>query len=372
MKVSRWALLLGVLVACGDGGATTPPEDPNIPLAELCGELAEADCARLVTCDALYAPFDEALCRREQAAVMCGPVQAALHASVVAGSLEYFELAARDCKAAVAGLSCEVGLQHDLLALPACRAMVSAAGAAGDACYLGLDCTQGLYCDHAAACPGVCAELKGNNQPCTFGERCADDLYCDLTAMRCLARTDLGGTCGLALSGSACVDNTFCDRSNPATPVCARARGRNEGCTSNAECASGGLCLSNRCATGQQGDACLEPYHCQADLLCSGGACRAPGLLDDTCNPTGTPCGPGLTCTSTLSMTQCRPQRLLGQPCDMQAVCLLGSCVAGRCEAALDDGATCSDAAQCLPGRACEGGRCVAQPRDCRYPVPTR
>ncbi len=362
--------LLGTaLMACADDGPDAPPDDPNIPLDELCQEIAAADCARLSACGTLPAPFDLVTCPVQQEASLCSPVQAALQNAVSAGSLDYFELAARDCRAAIAALPCEVGMRHDLLAPAACRAMVSAQGEQGDACHLGFDCADGFYCDNGAACPGRCAPLKSNNQPCTFGERCEDALYCDVTAMRCLARTDLGGTCGLALSGSSCVDGTFCDQSNPATPVCARARGRNEGCNSDAECASGGLCLANRCSTGQESDACVEGYHCDPDLVCVSGACRGFGILDDACTPSGVPCAAGLTCTSTQGATRCRPDAPLGAVCGADTGCLLGRCVDGRCAEAVPDGGVCTDADACLPNRSCEAGRCVVVPRDCRYPV---
>ncbi len=364
----RRALLSGVLalVACGGGEPEVEPEDPNLPLDELCAAVAEADCARLLACGTYYAPFDEASCRVHQAAVLCGPVQAGLRAAVSGGSLDYFELAARDCQEAVAKLSCDIGFDYDLLAIDACRSMVSPIGTAGDACHLGFDCAAGNYCDNGAGCPGRCALLKTNNQPCTFGERCAPQLYCDLTAMRCLARTDLGGTCGLELSASACVDGTFCDRSNPATPTCARARGRNAGCTSNAECAAGGLCISNRCSAGLEEDACIEDFHCTADRLCFQGGCRLRIELDGACG-SGTPCAPGLTCTSSLAMPVCLPQGLLGAGCGPDTPCLAGACVNGTCGTALEDGGPCTQASECLPLRDCTEGRCTAVARDCRY-----
>lgn len=361
-------LLFGALafVACGGDEPEVEPEDPNLPLEGLCAAVAEADCARLSACGALYAPFDETNCRLHQAAVLCGPVQAGLSAAVAGGSLDYFQLAARDCQKAVGKLSCDIGFDYDLMSIDACLSMVSAIGTVGDTCHLGFDCAEGHYCDNVAACPGRCAELKTNNQPCTFGERCASNLYCELTAMRCLARTDLGGTCGLELAGSACVDGTFCDRSNPATPSCVRARGRNEGCTSGAECAGGALCLSNRCSAGLEEDACEQDYHCTADRLCFQGGCRLKTELGGACG-SGTPCASGLTCTSSLAMPVCQPQGLSGASCAAETPCLGGACVNGTCGTALEDGAACTQAEQCLPLRACTEGRCTAIPRDCRY-----
>lgn len=361
-----WLVGLAAIAACG-GDDEPPPEDPNIPLEALCTELAEADCARLSACGSLRAPLDEATCVAWQASVLCGSVQAALTLAVDAGALDYFELAARDCRAAIEGLGCEVGFEHDLLAPAACAAMVSARGEEGDPCHLAFVCQEGLHCNNEAACPGTCAPLLTNNQPCGFGERCDDATYCDVTAMRCLARTDLGGTCGLALSGNSCLDGAFCDRSNPAAPVCARGRGRNEGCQSDAECAQG-RCIQNRCSEGLEGDACRQAFHCWPALDCVSGSCRAPGGLDDTCTATGVFCGPALTCTSTMGQTRCRPHLPIGAACsDETPDCLLGRCIAGRCEAALDDGTPCTDPASCLPGRTCDGGRCTAIPRDCRY-----
>jgi hypothetical protein len=365
MDARKLACVVALAAGCG-GEPEAPPGSAAIPLDALCQELAAADCARLAACQALYAPFDVARCEARQASELCAPMQAAFQAARAEQTLDYFELAARGCRDAVGALGCGVGLDHDLLALPACQAMVAGTGTEGDACHLSLACAPGFACD-AAQCPGLCVPLLGNNQACTFGDRCAAELYCDLTAMRCLARTDLGGTCGLELSGSACVDGAFCERSNPNAPVCVRARGRNEGCTRDAECAGGARCVRNRCSGGAEGDACVEALDCAPELACVAGSCRARQALDAACAVGGSPCLPGLTCTTTVSGDRCLAQGLPGSVCAPDGPgCFLGACQDGRCRAGQSDGGACGGAADCLPGRTCEGGRCVVVPRDCR------
>lgn len=360
------ALAALALAACG-GGAEGPPDDPNIPLDTLCQELAAADCARLSTCGALYPPMDAAGCNARQAIVVCAPMQVAFQAAQAAQTLDYFELAARDCRDAVGKLSCDIGPDHDPLDLPECRAMVAGTGTEGDPCHLGLACADGFVCDVGAACPGRCLPLIGNNQPCTAADHCAAELYCDLMAMRCLPRAPLGAACALSLSGSSCADGAFCDRINPGNPTCTAARGRNQGCTQDAECAGGASCIRNRCSAGLDGDACLSSVDCAPGLACGNNGCRAPQGPDEACAPGGTPCLPGLTCTTTTAGDRCVAQLAAGVPCRPDGPeCFLGACHDGVCRRGQADGGACGVAEECLPGRTCEGGRCTVIPADCR------
>lgn len=360
------------LVACsGSDEPEGPPPDPNVPLGELCLEVAAADCARLEACGALYPPLDVATCEATVANFRCGPVQAGLQAAVEGGSLDYFELAARECVSAVAARGCDVGLRSALLELPACRAMVTPRGEAGTACHVGFDCAEGFACRITDMCPGSCQPLLGNNQPCTFGDRCAEGLYCDVTAMRCLASVDTGGTCALESSGNACVAGSFCDRSNPAAPVCVLGRGRNEGCQSFRECANGAACVRNLCSLGLEGDTCNSGADCTADRICAGSRCRVPLASGDACVPGDIPCDVGLACALDGETGTCVPAPLPGDDCDTEADTCFGSrCVGGECVAGAADGEPCVAETDCLPGRACEGGRCAPLGRDCRIDAP--
>lgn len=350
------------LIACGGKEEPPPPEEQPIPLTGLCEAIAQADCERLSTCGRLRAPLDMAGCVAQQRELMCRPDQAAIEAAVQAGALAYFELAARSCRAEVAALDCEVGFQHDLLALPGCRGMVEPLAQEGEGCAISLACGEGLYCDPGSACPGTCKTLGQNNAPCGFDQPCDAPFFCSVTGMRCRARIDLNGVCELALSGNACLDGGFCDASQPGNATCVPVRGRNQGCNSPFECIPGHQCISNRCSAGLSGDACNSAADCENELVCSGGNCVEPGALDETCMQGAKPCALGLTCTSTQGMNACQPSPVTGQICEND--CFLGRCVDGRCQAATADGEVCGGSAECLPGRVCDG-RCAVLPRSC-------
>ena len=352
--------------ACSSPEPMPPPvESPGIALERLCAELAEADCERLAACGAFYAPFDADLCRQRQAELLCAPTAAALEAAVEAGGLTYFELAARACRSEVEALPCEVGFDHDLLALPACRAMVSPGAAAGEVCHLALACAEGAFCDGAMACPGRCRAFKGNNEPCSGNEPCTEELYCNLTGRRCFARVDLGGACEPSIAGNPCRDGGYCDASQPGQATCRPVRGRGQGCQSSFECIVGARCVANRCSAGVENDTCATSADCVPGLACAQGRCRAPLATDAACAAGGVPCATGLTCTSTRGMELCRPAGLFGELCDADRPCFLGRCAEGTCAPSAADGEACGADADCLPGRTCADSRCTVRPRPC-------
>ena len=341
-----------VSAACGGEEMMPPPEEQPIPLEGLCAALAKADCERLAACGTM-APLDQASCELRQRALSCAPLQASLQADISVGSLAYFELAARACRDEVAALDCDVGFEHDLLALPGCSGMVEPLAEEGGACATALACGETLYCDPGAACPGTCKKLGQNNDLCGFDQPCAPELFCSLTGMRCRARIDLNGVCELALSGNACADGGFCDASQPGNPLCVPVRGRNQGCTNSFECIPGHRCITNRCSAGLEDDVCERDADCFSDFVCAAGRCAQPLAIDQMCAANGVACRVGLSCTSTTGGERCRPAPLLGGACDGE--CFLGRCVNGLCEALVEDGQSCGDMGACLPGRACDG-----------------
>jgi hypothetical protein len=350
------------LTACA-GDPMPPPDETPIQLRSLCTELARADCDRLNACGTLSAPFDLALCRLRQEHVACAPVQAALQASFDAGSLMYFELAARDCRAAIANLPCTVGLQHELLGLDACGAMIAGVGDDGDPCHLGLACADGFRCAAEGECPGRCRAYRQNNETCGIGNFCAPDLYCSVTGMRCRARVDLSGVCELSLDNNACRDGGFCDSSNPARMTCIPVRGRGQGCTSSFECIIGARCINSRCSAGEVGDTCGDTDDCSPGLACQAGACAVPLAIDQPCSPNSLPCAEGLACTSSVGVTACHPRPTAGVRCD--ADCYLSRCSGGVCAPAVLPEEACAATAECFPGHACEMSVCRVEPISC-------
>jgi hypothetical protein len=298
--------------------------------------------------------------------VLCAPTQAALANAVDGGELAYFELAARACLAEVDALACEVGWSYDLLALRACREMLEPQAAAGQACGTVLSCVEGAVCAVGDACPGRCIATVAVNLPCDLGAPCAPGLYCGLTQRRCLPSSARGRPCEPSLTGNPCQEGSWCDASQPASPVCRAGKGRGEGCRSRVECAGGAACIRNRCSAGQAGDACTDDLDCADGRRCAANRCAEAIALDAECSALGAPCDEGLTCTATQGASRCRPQPRASEACDEEHPCFWGRCAAGLCVPALEDGAACAEAQDCLPGRACREGRCALTPRDCR------
>lgn len=337
-------------VACG--GSDPPVEPTGILLEALAAELAAADCARLSSCNALPAPLSSATCQARQADLFYAPVVRRIETGVEAGSLSYFELAAKDCREAIGKLACTSGLDHPVLELPACAGMIRGLGAVGAPCPVPTACADGHYCG-GEACPGTCRAYLSNNQACAGGERCGAGLYCDLVGRRCLAVSANGQPCGLSMGGNACATGSYCDQTNPASPVCRPVRGRGQGCGTDDECIVGARCISARCSEGAVGDGCERAADCDPELRCAAGRCAAPIAVGSACMATGAPCVPGASCTD----GTCAELPESGEVCPNNE-CFLGRCVAGTCLAAEPDGAGCSAADECLPGRSCESQRC--------------
>jgi hypothetical protein len=348
------AALLFLVIACGDDPPVeTPPT--GIPLGDLAAELAEADCARLDACNKLPAPLDREGCVERQANLLYGPLAQAIEAASEAGTLSYFELAAKDCRARVSELSCEIGVAHDLLAEPACAAMLTARGAAGAACTIAQVCPAGMFCG-GTSCPGTCTAYKTNNEACDFGQPCGEGLYCDLLGRRCLAVAAANQACALSIGGNSCATGTFCDQANPAAPVCHPVRGRGQGCGDDTECIAGARCVLARCSAGLAGDGCETRADCSSGLHCTNRVCAAPIALDAACTTAGTPCVEGAGCDAAM---KCVALPTTGQPC-AELGCWLSRCTAGTCVAASLDGEACTTAQDCLPDRSCQALACVS------------
>jgi hypothetical protein len=363
-SAARCVPILLMLAGCPEEAPPTPPDEQPIPLDALCAEVAKADCARLEACGALYRPFDLNLCQLRQSQILCAPAAAALRGAVGSGSLTYFELAARECRDAVADLPCSVGLQHGLLELPECRGMVQGMGGEGAECHLGLACAEGFYCSARDGCPGRCLAYKQNNETCRAGDLCAPDLFCSVTGMRCRARVDLGGACELTLDNNPCRDGGWCESSNPASTRCVPVRGRGQGCNSTFECIVGARCIDNRCSAGEEGDVCNEGGDCRLGLACHMGACVEPLALSTPCATATPPCAEGLVCTSSAGIEACHPQPVAGNRCGA-AGCYLSRCQGGTCIPHVLPQERCATGDECFPGHACEDDLCRVEPIAC-------
>lgn len=355
--------MFALLFAACSSGDDAPGDDDSsqtagIALAELCGELAAADCDRIETCGLLAGSVDRAACRRRQEAVLCAPVVAAIDDAVRGDGLAYFELAARECRAAIGQRSCEWRFDYDLLDVPACAAMLEPRAEVGEDCHLANACVEGAWCNPGNACPGTCTAFKRNNDACDPGDRCADGFFCGVVNRRCLAQVALDAQCEPPLSGNSCTPGGFCDSSTPGMSVCRPVRGRGAGCQTDNECLVGARCIANRCSTGEDGDNCADASDCGAGLICPARRCVAPVAPGGDCSTI--PCSVGNVCRAEV----CEPQAASGEACLADGDCFLGRCENDKCVDLFDDGAACSTPRECFTGRTCDE-RCVVAPRDC-------
>lgn len=340
---------------CGAADGTSGPAAPTeTSLAELCGQLAAADCARLERCGFLGEGLDRAACEARQASVLCAPWARAFGRAEAGGEGTWLAGAGRRCVEAI-GSGCERGFAYSLLDVPACQQAFQPRATEGERCSFVGSCVEGTFCDARAACPGTCRPLGAVNQPCNPSSPCAPGLYCSLTQMVCLPPSDVGAACETPALGPSCRAGAFCDGSQ-GQPTCVPARGRGNGCTSAAECAAGLRCLRNRCSAGELDDSCEADADCAGQLRCVGGGCAEPGGV-------GAPCGAAAACARGLvcAAGACAVGLEDGASCGGDVPCASGRCVDGACAPRAADGESCADAADCLEGRSCVEGACRAR-----------
>jgi hypothetical protein len=275
------------------------------------------------------------------------------------GGLRFDAAKAEACRSAISASPCTIGPRASLFRTDPCGAIFTAGRGAGDPCSLGIECGEGTFCDASEArCPGTCQALLGNNQLCDGTVPCGAGLYCSVISRRCLAQTDRDGPCEPSLQGSPCVEGSYCDTTPPGPFRCAAGRGRGAGCSSDAECATNLACHGGTCSLGQAGDGCDLGSDCADGLVCTQSKCRAPVAEGAPCEQAA--CFEGFVCTSsqTPDLT-CVERPGTGDSCEDGGLrCHLGFCKDGTCAPAVADGAPCTAASECLPGRSCESGAC--------------
>lgn len=233
-------------------------------------------------------------------------------------------------------------------------------GACPSSCTNDASCASGLYCNSSQQCvPKVAlgTACTGNSQ-CTSGN-CVDGFCCNAACAGGCDRCNLPGsvgTCKVVDSGTVGANPScgayVCNGLSNACPT---------SCISDAQCASGGVCLNGQCeakrALGQPctidksctSGACVDGVCCNS--ACNGGGCDRcdlPGFLG-TCKiaPLGHAGGPG----------SCSPYLCDGvnavcpSSCSGDANCESGhGCVSGICEKKKANGESCTVAKDCASG----------------------
>lgn len=255
---SVWLPVSLSLLACGDDDGGGPVAADELP-----SELARAMCTAAERCGKAPA-FDLAGCVSWLAARYADDELRLLLDGIEAGRIRYDAALAGECLDEVSQQSCA-----ELDDITCDATFLEGTGELGATCSIDGECGEGLYCDRAVACPGVCASRAALGEEC-WSRDCERGQIC------------LDGVCALALDeGDSC---------SPSAPACAR-----------------GLdCI----ATDGSGQAtCHKP--------------RDPntGKVGDECSDfsdgDGVRCGPNLACVpdDDFAAMRCRERVAPGQPC---------------------------------------------------------
>jgi hypothetical protein len=271
--------------------------------------------------------------------------------------------------------------------------------------------------------PSVCVVVPGSATVCT------DDLPDDCLGRACDPLTDACADVPLA-DGTACDDGAPCTVTACLSGACAVAGPGPCECEADADCPDDGdacngvpvcdlsvfpyacsvdpetvpdpcptdadtPCLHAVCAPETRachavprnsGDPCLPDDPCQVDGVCDLGACVGVPRACDDGNPCTTDACHPLTgaceATNVADLSECPPPH----PCDAQAQCLEGTCLAlapkscddhnactlegcngatGVCDVQRLTGPACDDGVRCTTDDACDDGACTGTPRTC-------
>ncbi len=313
----RRLVLIGLLAACGDDGA-------SIPIEQYEQASINAYCNKFVDCGLVD---DLATCHTLDLSI---PAASTIVAAVRAGKIIYRGDKARECLDAISG-TCERLAFHGIAPL-ACSQIFEGTVPANGTCAFEQECISNECA--VQGCQGTCI---GNEPP--------------------LGRPRVNESCA---NGATCLDS-FCD---PVTTTCTAYRANGSACTGAQECANN-ACNNLVCGsvpkTGEACDPSASP------------ACRDVG---DTCNATSKTCVPfGLTGDACSTDVDCAPlytcgvdstchlRSRLGDPCDGQNI---ASCIdrswcdptTQQCTALKADGLVCTSGEECVSGT-CDSDQCV-------------
>jgi len=207
------------------------------------------------------------------------PLQCAANLGCYAGSCRVHAGKAGEPCARTRRPACEPGLlclraaEGDLTGTCAPRR------AAGERCFDGSDCADGLLC----RTDGLCGRPSGPGGPCALpagvnreGD-CAAGLACSGSA--CVARpTALGSSCTLT---AYCFGHAvWCTAAPGTSGQCAPRVGAGQSCAPPASCEVGSSCdpVTLRCVAGVVGSPCTLWIHCQSGICGTDQRCAAPCL----------------------------------------------------------------------------------------------
>jgi hypothetical protein len=210
----------------------------------------------------------------------------------------------------------------------------------------GQPCDDGLFCFTGEVC--VAGSCVGSPNLCSDGVGCTND-FCD----------DVIDACVNTPNDSKCPDDgLFCNGTQTCHPTLGCQPGTNP-CDASCVCNES----TDSCDCGCPAIPCPPSTNECLSTVCISGSCFYPPVGAGTpCTDDGVACtidacdGSG-TCVNTPDDTACPPDT---NPCTDTICHLTAGCVSIN-----DDTNTCDDGLFCTVGDHCDGGACVASPRDC-------
>jgi hypothetical protein len=347
----------GGAAADEDGGtaANPPPADAGSTpasgsaAAEFPSRLAQATCDALEACYGNANLLADVLGGRDCVKLYTGELGASdlsyLSQSIAAGLIKLQASNIDTCLADVRALGCDVRASR----LPAsCKDALRGTVLVAGECTTNLDCQGDAFCDKGtqATCPGVCSALQAESFPCNNNDdaQCQNGLVC------------FRGTCeALGTEGQQC--GTDLPRCKPGLTCFDQGKGLVCVTIDTVYSAK----LGQKC-NDAQGTLCQPGLVCEsvsstsgkcADTVSAGASCKraVPNQcpLDQYCDATNP--GESGSCVD-------RPGE--GEAClSRTPACADGyACIDKACSKIQDNGASCSQDAQCYGGT-CSDGKCA-------------
>lgn len=329
-----WGVVALVIAGCAPA---------TVPIDELDGRLARADCEREVRCGR-FDTVERCLTFTPAHA----PITPSIAAAVAAGLVDYDAEQAAECVDERAAVSCAHADASWRLVDDSslCRGVLRAGRKIGDPCAIDAECSTRrchLDCQPGTCCEGVCVNAEQESslgEDCTT-HRCGPNLWCSDTAI-CYP---------LLTRGLPCPSTSACDFGLDCFDTCQPALHDGDPC---------GMRGGTPTCGAVDGLVCDE-----ATMTCT------PALgLGDRCSPFAPQCQLGwLHCDPQTST--CRPFARVGEPCTLPysdceggAFCArAGELDLGVCLPLVDDGSPCEYDSQCASG-SCQGDppMCVEPP----------
>jgi hypothetical protein len=352
-------LFATVALGSGCGSDDSGGSAASVPLAEVPAKFAEAACAALDDC---YGTEAKWLLGGEDCVTNVSDQHddslQTIESGIDSGKVKYSGDKIEACLAEVRAQGCDFGIAIES---EVCRAAIDGTVELGGDCQNDLECVGESYCKSGAACPGVCTAREAVGANCEEDGQCATGLACAVDTKRCYEPSGAGDLCG-GSEGKACGPGLFCvgqDEQSGQAGNC-RVLGELLTAASGASCdiQAGPFCASGVSCSIQSFDGTNAVMECVAEVA-SGAACKIAfpdmcpdgefcdvpeGVLDGTCKvmpAAGQACAiapfdtePSLCAPYTrCEAGTCKARQPSGASCQIDAVCLSESCVAGKCAA---------------------------------------